>query len=183
MPRTKLRIVLAIIMLLLAGLVLYEYGFFDMQATASAVSEEKTVKKRTLVRYQTLIAQKPSLDKELEETKKQRKAEQRKMVEGQTPVLAAAAMQETLKGIIVGRGGKIMSDRVDKPGEFGKYSTLVVSLDFSAPDARALSDMVFAIETRVPYLAIKELDVRPRSLKDPKELAVKMDVTALFGGK
>jgi hypothetical protein len=116
-----------------------------------------------------------------------------------------------VKGIVTGRGGTITSERIGKPedlekpllpagitapdakGALGKktakppegqkYQVLSVSIDATFPDAAALSDILYSIETRTPYLVVKELDARVRNFKEPRELMVRIDVTGLYGGK
>jgi hypothetical protein len=51
------------------------------------------------------------------------------------------------------------------------------------PDTRALEDILFSIESRTPYLVVKELDTRVRNFRDPRDLLIKLDVSALTGGK
>jgi hypothetical protein len=52
-------------------------------------------------------------------------------------------------------------------------------MDTILPDPRALRDILYAIETRTPYLVIKDVDIRIRNYKDPREQVVKLDVSAL----
>jgi len=40
---------------------------------------------------------------------------------------------------------------------------------------------VVAIETQIPYLVVKEVDVRVRNYNNPRELIVKLKVAALAG--
>jgi len=88
-----------------------------------------------------------------------------------------------VKGIVIGRGGVISSERVGKPAEFGNFRTVNVTIDAVVPDVRALGDILYSIETRTPHLVVKELDTRVRNFRDPKELMVKMDIIALTGGR
>ena len=64
-----------------------------------------------------------------------------------------------------------------------RFKIVNVSFDFTAPDTGALRDIIFFVETRTPYLVIKELDCRVRNFREPRELMVKLDVSALYGGK
>ena len=66
-----------------------------------------------------------------------------------------------------------------KPETLGKFTLITVSMDITLPDVRALADILYAIETRTPYLVVKELDVRVSNFKEPKALAAKLDVSAL----
>lgn len=63
------------------------------------------------------------------------------------------------------------------------YKMLTVSLDLSVPDPGAMSDILYSLETRTPYLVVKELDARVKNFKEPRDLMVKLDVAALYGGK
>jgi len=68
-----------------------------------------------------------------------------------------------------------------KPEGEGKFKVINVSLDIVVPDPAALRDILFFIETRTPYLVVREVDSRVRNLKEPRELVVKLDVAALYG--
>lgn len=167
----------------MAGFVAYNYGYLRVKAELSAVKDDQAVKTKLLAQYVALLSEKPALEKKLALLKEERQADNSRLIEGQTPSLSAAILQETLKGIIVNRGGSISSERVGKPEDLGKFKVISVSMDAVLPDTRALGDILYSIETRTPYLVVKELDARVRNMRDPKELTVKLDVLALTGGK
>jgi hypothetical protein len=64
----------------------------------------------------------------------------------------------------------------------GKFKIINVSLDIVVPDPAALRDILYFIETRTPYLVVREVDSRVRNMKEPRELVVRLDVAALYGG-
>jgi hypothetical protein len=68
-------------------------------------------------------------------------------------------------------------------GEAAKIQVISISIDATLPDISALSDILYSIETRTPDLVIKELDVRVRNFRDPRELLVRIDVKGLYEGK
>ncbi len=177
-----LKIAVPLVVLLLAGII-YQYGYLQVKAEIGAIKESQEVKGKTLSKYQALIAEKPGLEKKIASLKEARKAEDSKLIEGQTFSLAAATLQETVKGIVTGRGGTISSERVGKPEDFGKFKIINVSIDAILPDPKALSDILFSIETRTPYLVVTELDLRNRNIREPRELMVKLDISALTTGK
>jgi hypothetical protein len=214
MKKNRLLIIAVPILVILTGLVVYQYGFLRIQEELALILEEQNSTSKTLEKYLTIIAEKPDLEKKLLTFKERRKAETAKLIEGETFSLAAAALQEIVKGIITSRGGVISSERMGKeedmaPGSLGpakeapksqkpekgpkpkkeksenksRFKFVNVSFDFTAPDTGALRDIIFFVETRVPYLVIKELDCRVRNFKEPRELMVKLDVTAFYGGK
>lgn len=183
MKRNRIIFVGIPLIFILLCLVLYEYGYLRVQSEIAAIKEDQALKMKTLEKYSALISERPRLEKELVRLKETRKAEDSKLIEGQTLSLAAATLQDMVKGIIVGRGGSISSERVGKPEDRGKFKVISVSIDAVLPDARALSDILYSIETRTPYLVVKELDTRVRDYRNPRELMIKLDVSALTTAK
>jgi len=170
-------------MVILLGLIMYKFVYLRVQADVASVKEDQAIKTKTLEKYISLISEKPQLEKNLISLKETRKADDSKLVEGQTLSLAAASLQEMIKDIVTGKGGTISSERVGKPEDLGKFKVISVSIDTILPDSRALSDMLYSIETHTPYLFVKELDIRVRNFRDPRELMVKLDVSALTSGR
>lgn len=183
MRRNRILILGIPLILILLSLVVYEYGYLRIQSEVALLKEDQALKMKTLEKYTALINERPQLEKELNGLKETRRADDSKLIEEQTLSLAAATLQDMVKGIIVGRGGTISSERVGKPDDHGKFKVISVSIDAVIPDSRALSDILYSIETRTPYLIVKELDTRVRDYRNPKELMVKLDVSALTTAK
>jgi general secretion pathway protein M len=183
MKKSKTLIVSIPLAIILMGLLTYQYGYLRIQSELSTIREEQAIKTKTLEKYINLISEKPVLEKKLAALKEARKADDSKLIEEQTPSLAAAQLQEIVKSSITGRGGTISSERVGKPEDFEKFKVISVSVDAVIPDSRVLSEILYSIETRTPYLVIKELDTRVKNYRDPRELMVKLDATALTSGK
>ncbi len=171
------------VLAILLVIAVYEYGYLRVKEEIAAVRESEMVKTKTLEKYMNLIAEKPALEKKLADLKDRRKADESKIVDAQTLSLSAANVQDTVKGIITGKGGSISSERVEKPDDLGKFKVINVTIDAVIPDARALTDILYGIETRTPYLVVRELDGRVRNFRDPRELMVKFRIQALTGSK
>lgn len=180
--KSKLLIISVPLILVLAAGVIYEYGIMNIREEAASIEDLKMSKIITLRKYTEAIAQKPKLEKLIMALKDMRKSEDAKIFAAQTPAIAAANLQNSVKGIISGRGGTINSERVEKPEELGKFKVTNVVLDVIFPDVRVLSDTLYAMETQMPYLVVKELDVRVKNYTDPKDLIVKLKIAALTGG-
>lgn len=183
MKRSKTLIVTIPLMVILFGFFAYRFGYVKVHSELVEIREAQAMKTKTLEKYVTLIAERPAIEKRLSSLAEERKADDSKIIEAQTPSLAAATLQDTVKGIIVGRGGTISSERVGKPEDMGKFKAISVTVDAVIPDARALSDILYSIETRTPHLLVKELDARVRDFRNPRELMVKLDISALTSGK
>ncbi len=183
MKKSKIVIFSIPLMIILAIMLIYQYGYLSIQSEITSIKEEQAIKEKTLGKYINLISEKPKLEKKLNALKDLRKSDDSKLIEGQTLSLAAAQLQEIVKSAITGRGGTISSERVGKQEDLGKFKVISVSVDSVIPDTRALSEIIYSIETRTPYLVIKELDARIRNYRDPRDLMVKLDVEALTAGK
>ena len=171
------------LMLILLGVVVYRYGYVRVRAELKTLKEDQAISMKTLGKYIALISEKPELEKKLVSLTEKRKADNAKLMEAQTPSLVAAALQDAVNGIVKGRGGTINSERVGKPEDLGKFKVITVSMDVTFPDVGVLRDTLNAIETYTPSLVVKELDVRIRDFRNPKELMVKLDVSAITGGQ
>lgn len=183
MKRSKTLIITIPLMVTLLGLVMYQFVYLRIQADVASIKEGQSFKTKTLGKYITLISGKPQLGKKLVSLKESRTADDSKLIEGQTPSLAAAALQDIVKNTVTGSGGTISSERVVKPEDLGKFNVISVSIDTVLPDSRALSDILYSLETQTPYLIVKELDIRIRDFRNPRELMVKLDVSAITGGR
>ena len=183
MKKSRTLIITLPLMAVLLGVFAYKYGFMQVHSDLSSLKEEQAVKGRLLDRYMALIAKKPVLEKELTSLREERKADDSKLIEGETPALAAAKLQDIVKGVVTGGGGTISSERVGKQEDMGDFTTINVSIDTMLPDVKALGDILYSLETRTPYLVIKEIDARVRNYRNPRDLTVKLEVMALTAGK
>jgi hypothetical protein len=183
MKRNRMLIFGMPLMVVLLAIVAYRYGYVTVRGELQSLNEDQAMKAKTLQKYVELIGEKPVLEKKLAALTEERKADSSKFIEGQTLSLAAATLQDTVKGIISSRGGSISSERVGKPEDFGKFRTITVIIDAVVPDARTLSDILYSIETRTPLLVVKELDLRLRDFRNPREIMVKLDVSAMTAAR
>ena len=171
------------LIIILLGAVIYQYGYLGVRGEMAEMEDAASVKMKTLTRYMTLIADKPTLEKNLNALRELRRTEEAKIIEGQTAPLAAASLQNTVKNAITSRGGSITSERVEKPENAGDFKMISVTIDAVLPDTRALGDTLLAIETQTPHLVVRELDTRIRNFREPRDLMVKLKVSGLTGGR
>lgn len=171
------------LMAVLVGLILYQHVYVRVQSDLKMVREEEILKMKMLKKQAALIAEQPELERKLVRMGEQRKAADSKILTGNTPALAGASLQETVKSIITERGGSISSEGVEKPEDAGAFKIITTSFDVLVPDIRSLNDILYTLEARTPYLAVKEVDTRIRDFRNPRELMVKLTVSALMASK
>jgi len=185
MPSNRKFLLIAIpLAVVLLGLTVYDYGYLRVRAEVAALEDRTFAKKKILKTYLNLIAEKPLVESRLSALKEARKAaDSAETIEGQTPSIAAASLETTVKGLILMRGGTTSSERIDKPEDLGKYKIITIAVDGVLPDIRALNDTLYAIETQSPYLVVRELDATIRNFQAPKELTIRLKLSGLTGGK
>jgi len=178
MRRSRLLLLAVPVIILLAGLLAFQ-RYAAVRQDLAAVKEEEALKERSLRKYIALIAERPGLEKKAAELKDLRKANDTNLMEGQTLAIVAASLQDTVRSIVTSHGGTITSERAGKTEDREPLKVINVTIDTVLPDARALADVLYAVETRTPYLIVRDLDVRVRNMRTPKELSVRLDIAAL----
>lgn len=182
MTKNRTFIITIPLMVILVGLLFYQYVYLNVQTDIGSLKERQAMKTATLEKYISLLAEKPDLEKRLPELKDVWEEQDSKLIEGQTLSVAAASLQDTIKNIVLSSRGTITSERVGKPEDEENFKKIMVSIDTVLPDVRALSDVLYSIETNIPYLTVHDLDVRIRNYRDPRELIVKFQISALTKG-
>ena len=180
---SKILIFLIPVMAILVGFAFYDYVYIPIQAQRREIEEMKEAKRVTLGKYINTLAQRTSLESAITSLREQQRAEEAKMVEGQTLSVAAANLQNLVKEVVVGKGGTISSERMEKPEDLGRLKVVTVSIETIVPETKALADMLLLIESHSVSLFVRELDVRIRNMRDPRDLTAKFKISALNMGK
>lgn len=181
MKNSKALIIMIPLAVLLLGLVTYQYGYLKIQADITSLKEEADMKTKILEKYINLISRIPGLERQLTSQSQMREFHKTKLLTGETDSIAAAALQDLVKGIVTGKGGKISREQIGQPADMGKFEIVNISLDVSMPDVRALSDAIYSIEANnTPALFINDMDMRIKDLKEPRELIIKLNVSAMM---
>ena len=178
------------VMVILIGLVVYQYGYMRISTGLAEISEERDLKLDLLNKYTSLISERPRIEKELALLREERQADNAKLIDASSLSIASATLQKVVKEIILGSGGTIKSQRINKMEDFGSFKVITVSIDTEIPDAGVLGDILYSIETSTPYIVVKELDVRVRKARRRRgkqrgqdKLTIKLDLSALSAGK
>lgn len=167
------------VVLALALLTIYNYGFVAFKGRLDTIREERFVTGRVLARYRAMLDNKPEIEKRMKAMKAKRVAGEMKLIPGKTPALAGASLQERVRGIITNNGGVIRTERITKTEEAGPFTLISASIDATLPGTEALANVLYGIETRTPYMLVESLDVRIKNTRSPGELMVKLGVSGI----
>ncbi len=175
---------IAIPLLIILFLIAAEYGYSKIQSKMASIKERQAGKTQLVEKYISLISEKPALAKRFASLKEERSALNAKLIEGSTPSIAAAALQEKIKGIVAEKGGTISSEKIEKTEELGAFSIISVSINAVLPDSGALNNILYDIETHTPRLVVKELDVTVKNARKPTgDITINLVVSALTNKK
>jgi hypothetical protein len=181
--RNRLLLFAIPILVILVGLTVYQYGYVRLQDQIREDKDRESFKIKTLMKYADLVASKPELEKKLAALKETRKAYDSKLIEGQTLSIAAASLQNNIKALITSKGGTVSSERVEKAEDLDNLKIIGVSIDGTVPDMRLLNEILFSVETQVTSQVVRELDIRVKDFRDPRELIVRAKIAGMTLGK
>ena len=181
--RNKLILWLIPFLLILLGFAFYDYVYLSIRNEVQLLDELKESKQKTLEKTISAIHQKEALEHRINALKESRKGRETTTVEGQTPSVAAANLQNIVKGIITGKGGTISSEKSEKSEDSRHFKVITVSVDTILPETKALNEILYLFETHPVTLLIRELDVRVRNVREPRELMVKFKISAMNRGQ
>lgn len=170
------------LLIILALMILYKYGYGWLRSDLAEVRETLSVKEKTFDQYRSLIAERSEIEQRLEALRKEQNASLPNLLKGETLSVSAAVLQDGIRDILVAHGGSISSERVEQPERIGTLHVISVQFDAVLPDARALRNTLYALETEARYLVVNTLDVRVQNMRRPGRLIVKMKVSALSAG-
>ncbi len=170
------------ILIILSLMILYKYGYGWLRSDLAEKREALSVKEKTLDQYRSLIAERSQVEQRLGALREERNASLPRLITGETPSVSAALLQDGIREILVQHGGTISSERVGQPERRDLLHNISVQFDAVLPDASALRDALYALETADQYLVVNTLDVRVQNMRRPGSLIVKMKVSALSAG-
>ncbi|GBE02186.1 general secretion pathway protein M [bacterium BMS3Bbin06] len=179
MTTNRRRLIGIILIALLSIAVFYQYGVSGLRERNRNLREEKEIKIRTLTKYRALLSQEEALRKEVNELRSLVKDEELKLLSGDTPALASASLQGMVKRIITDAGATIRSERVERTEEHDGYRVVSVSVDLNVKSIAELSNIIYNIESRTPYMVMREMSIRVRNYRRPSGLTVRLKISGL----
>ncbi len=135
-------------------------------------------------RYQRVAAQQADWSKALERL---RALEGRRfLLRNQAPNLAGAELQDMVREAIESNGGRIVTIQTAQPRDESGFKQVGMNVQMFANTA-SLQRILYAIESRVPYLFIDNVSMRSTAFRGYRpnpgvepEISVQMDVSAFL---
>ena len=90
--RREILLIALPVLVILAGLIFYQYVYLQIKAEIASVKEMEAAKVKTLQKYITFVSKRADFEKRLTQIRETRKADESKILAGETLSLAAAAL-------------------------------------------------------------------------------------------
>ncbi len=111
-----------------------------------------------LARYNSHADTRPKLEAQLKKLHAL-ESSQGGFMRSESPALAAASMQDRVKRVVTKSGGTLTSVQVLPVEDDNGYKKIAVNVVVAA-DVQALRDVLFDLETGMPYLFVEDIDLR-----------------------
>jgi ACT domain-containing protein len=105
------------------------------------------------------LGQKETMFAELKGAREQIKAQEPKLLTGDTPSVSASDLQETVQAMAAREGTQVITTRVLNPEPAGSFSKIGIQLEIGA-QIQQLASLIRGIETSPKLLMIDEINVR-----------------------
>jgi len=163
--------ILTLLLLAIAGYLLYYFALLPLWNSQKKVAEEIVLKKKALGRYQEYIRSGKGIEEELSQTAQRLEAVQAKLLPGETPQIMAANLQDLLKKLSERNGIQIKSFRVAEPKEMTFYVRIPVTIEINpTKSAASLAYFLYDIENYEKSLFISDLDITAPNMRNPSEV-------------
>lgn len=169
--------------LILLGYAAYDYGYLSLKTAFQEAQDTRQQKEKMLYKYAATISKKQQITTTLTFLRPMKAANDQGIINEPDPVKAGEALSASLKEIILQGGGQVIGEKGYEPVKSGTYRMMLTDMEAMLPDARALYEIVYAIEAHRLYMVVRELDVNVRNQNNPRELAVKFKIAALGVGR
>lgn len=138
---------------------------------------------RRLERYERMMAARPMLEEKLEAVRAMNS--KRFFLKASAASLSAAEVQERVRQLVEGGGGRLISVQVGQPRDEGRFRQVSVTVQLNA-NIMALRRILLAAETAEPYMFVDALTVRSQVPPGYKgmpglepEMFVQVDISGL----
>ncbi len=169
--RRERRTLVALLLLIVALLLAYRFAFLPVLESQRNVRQELDLKKKLLARYEEYIKTGKEVDEGLNQKVQQVEAIQAKLLDGETPQINAANLQEILRKLSERNGIQIRSFRIAEPKEMNFYLKIPLVIEITPTKSMAaLTYFLHDIENYEKKLVISDLDVTAPNMRNPTEV-------------
>ncbi len=160
------------ILLSLVGLLaVYFWGIVPLLESKRKIEEEIKIKSRLITKYQEYIQGRKALEEDLGKIKLKLENIKKRLIEGETPQLASANLQEMVKKMAASKDIQIRSFRILEPKDLIYYRKISIQIDFNpTPSLLNLIQFLNEIETHEKMMVVSEMDLLVFNIRMPNNI-------------
>lgn len=171
------------ILLSLIGVVgIYVWGIVPWIETKKKMEEEIKMKQHLILKYQEYINGRKYLEEDLKILKGRLENTKKRLIEGETPQLASANLQEIIKRIATSKDVQIRSFRILEPKDLNYFRKISIQIDFNpTPSLLNLVQFLNEIENHEKMLAVSEMDLLVFNIRMPNNIQGNLIISGWMG--
>lgn len=163
-------------------LILY-LGVLPLVEAGKKMEEEILMKRKIIRKYGQFLQNRKTIEEDLQRAQKQYEEIQKRLLIGETPQLAAAALQEIVKKLADKNGINIRSFKIVEPKETVPYRKVSVQIDINPVNHMlSLGQFFFDIELHEKKLMISEMNLLVINIRMPNNIQGSLVISGLMGG-
>ncbi len=160
-----------LILSLIGALLLYFLGIIPWLEAKKKMEEEIQMKQHLVLKYQEYINGKKGIEEDLKNLRLRFENIKKRLIEGETPQLASANLQEIIKKIATSKDIQIRSFRILEPKDLNYYRKISIQIDFNpTPSLLNLVQFLSEIENHEKMLAVSEMDLLVFNIRMPNNI-------------
>lgn len=156
---------------ILGIIVLYFFGIMPWVEARKKIEEEIKLKHHLVLKYQEYINGRKDIEEDLKILKARLEKIKKRLIEGETPQLASANLQEIIKKMAASKDIQIRSFRILEPKDLNYYRKISIQIDFN-PNNSLLNLVQFLneIENHEKVMVISEMDFLIFNIRRPNNI-------------
>jgi hypothetical protein len=165
------------------SILIYALGVQPLFEAAKKAQEEILLKKSVILKYESFLQNRKTVEEGLDRTMKQYEEIQQRLLPGETPQLGAANLQEIVKRVSEKNGIGIRSFRIMEPKEINSYRKVSVQIEFNPTNSMlSLGQFIYDIENHGKELMISEMDLLVMNIRTPNNIQGSLVVSGMMKG-
>jgi len=160
-----------LILSLIGALTLYFLGIIPWLEAKKKMEEEIQMKQHLVLKYQEYINGKKGIEEDLRNLRLRFENIKKRLIEGETPQLASANLQEIIKKIATSKDIQIRSFRILEPKDLNYYRRISIQIDFNPTHSLLnLVQFLSEIENHEKMLNVSEMDLLVFNIRMPNNI-------------
>ncbi|HEV8437045.1 MAG TPA: type II secretion system protein GspM [Methylomirabilota bacterium] len=175
-PTKRERTLIGLAVVVGAAILLYVFLFEPLQGWKRTAAELIPTREAVLERRRLLVAQRPVLTAEIEQTNKRLQVYAPRWLKGPTPPLAASELQTLVKGVAEQAGAEVRSERILPLVDRSGLQEVPIEITV-ASGLREAVRLLYDLEHTTKILTVQDVKVRVVAVGQPRDLLTTFTVS------